>query len=58
MIKTAQLKKIASELRIAATKLAELKEAKKIEKQEKCASIILAKVGLEELKNNLINKRR
>ena len=53
-----QLTKIASDLRDTATQLVELREAKEIEKQEKCASIILAKVGLEELKNNLINKRR
>jgi hypothetical protein len=48
----------AKKLRKIAADLKQLKETKAEEKREKCAAVIVAKVGLEELKNKLSNGRR
>jgi len=51
-------KKLAAQLRKVASDLTLLKEKKKEETREKCAAVIVAKVGLNELKNSLTTGRR
>ena len=51
-------RELAATLRKVASDLKELKEKKKEEKIEKCAAIVVAKVGLETLKERLTNSRR
>lgn len=53
-----ELKKIASTLRKAAHDLAALKEKRVQEKREKCASVLVATVGLNTMKEKLENGRR
>lgn len=53
-----QYKNTATQLRKVAADLIKLKEKKKVETREKCAAVIVAKVGLEQLKNSLTNGRR
>ena len=48
----------AQKLRKIASDLKELKAKKIVEKREKCAAVIVAIVGLNELKNKLSNGRR
>lgn len=48
----------AQKLRKIASDLIELKAKKAEEKREKCAAVIVAKVGLTELKNKISNGRR
>lgn len=53
-----QLKDMAQKLRKIASDLTELKKQKSVEKREKCAAVIIAKVGLTELEKQLSTGRR
>lgn len=53
-----QYKEKAKLLRKIASDLSALKEKRKVETREKCAAVIVAKVGLNELKNKLTSARR
>ena len=53
-----EMKKIASTLRKVAADMKILEEKKAQEKLEKCASIVVAKVGLNALNKKLTNGRR
>ena len=58
MSNSSKHRELAATLRKVASDLKELKEKKKHEKLEKCAAIVVAKVGLETLKEKLTNSRR
>jgi len=51
-------KEVAATLRKVASDLQELKKKKEAEKIEKCAAIVVAKVGLETLKEEITKSRR
>ena len=55
---TKEYLEMASKLRKVAHDLSELKKKKLEDKREKCAAVIVAKVGLTELLNNLKSSRR
>lgn len=58
MSKSEQMRAMAQKLRKTAEDLKTLREHKVQEKREKCAAVIVAKVGLKELQKQLSGGRR